>query len=237
MADRDGGATKEIQERIERQTKRINSLQSKAFQVANFYFAAQAVVFTALTGGSTSLVCRDLWFPLVLSLVPAFVNITALSVIGWNLVNAIAAAADNTDADDDGGAGDDNDRADWAATDPDANDGSANAAGAATVFAADAYTDTEDGGSAGDDDAATADAANTDADDDGYGAAGDDNESADWATMDPDANDGSAIAAGPATVFAAGGADWRSFFKNKAYHLFLCMHDYFCYLRYCPSCR
>ncbi|KAI8566273.1 hypothetical protein RHMOL_Rhmol02G0027300 [Rhododendron molle] len=89
MADAGGGATKEIQERIERLTKLISSLQITAFQLANFYFASQAVVFTALTGDSTSLVCRDLWFPMVLSLVPAVLNITALSVIGWNLVNAI----------------------------------------------------------------------------------------------------------------------------------------------------
>ncbi|KAI8566274.1 hypothetical protein RHMOL_Rhmol02G0027400 [Rhododendron molle] len=164
MADRDGGATKEIQGRIERQTKLINSLQT--------------------------------------------------------------AAAANTDADDDGGAGDENDSADWAATDPDANDGSANAAGAAIVFAADTDTDTEDGGSAGDDNTATADAANTDADDDGHANIAGAAVTAGSSAGDDDDSTGD-----------DGGADWRSFFfKNKAYHLFLCMHDYFCYLHYCPSC-
>lgn len=61
MADRDIGAREEIiQGRIERMTKRINALQTTAFQLANFYFASQGVIITALTGDSTSLVCRDL---------------------------------------------------------------------------------------------------------------------------------------------------------------------------------
>ncbi|KAF7151928.1 hypothetical protein RHSIM_Rhsim02G0192200 [Rhododendron simsii] len=64
---------------------RISSLQNSAFTLANCYFVSQAVIFTALSSNS-SLVCRDVWFPLFLSLLPGALNLFAFFKIGQEYI-------------------------------------------------------------------------------------------------------------------------------------------------------
>ncbi|KAH7845108.1 hypothetical protein Vadar_028083 [Vaccinium darrowii] len=64
----------------DKQSDLIQSLQKASLQHANYFFVSQAVVFTALAGDS-SLVCHDLWFPLVLSLLPGSLNLYGLFLI------------------------------------------------------------------------------------------------------------------------------------------------------------
>ncbi|KAG5562727.1 hypothetical protein RHGRI_005451 [Rhododendron griersonianum] len=73
---------------IEKQGQTINGLLTLAFQLANYYCVSQAVVFSALPGDSSSLKCHDVWFPLVLSLLPGFLNLCALYVIGNKYIKA-----------------------------------------------------------------------------------------------------------------------------------------------------
>ncbi|KAI8568917.1 hypothetical protein RHMOL_Rhmol02G0237800 [Rhododendron molle] len=67
---------------------RISSLQKSAFTLANYYFVSQAVVFTALSSNS-SLVCRDVWFPLFLSLLPGALNLFAFFKIGQEYIDTM----------------------------------------------------------------------------------------------------------------------------------------------------
>ncbi|KAG5562705.1 hypothetical protein RHGRI_005434 [Rhododendron griersonianum] len=67
---------------------RISSLQKSAFTLANYYFVSQAVVFTALSSNS-SLVCRDVWFPLFLSLLPGALNLFAFFKIGQEYIETM----------------------------------------------------------------------------------------------------------------------------------------------------
>ncbi|KAI8568960.1 hypothetical protein RHMOL_Rhmol02G0241500 [Rhododendron molle] len=67
---------------------RIISLQKSAFTLANYYFVSQAVVFTALSSNS-SLVCRDVWFPLFLSLLPGALNLFAFFKIGQEYIETM----------------------------------------------------------------------------------------------------------------------------------------------------
>ncbi|KAI8568974.1 hypothetical protein RHMOL_Rhmol02G0242800 [Rhododendron molle] len=73
---------------VEQQGQTINGLLTLAFQLANYYCVSQAVVFSALPGDSPSLKCHDVWFPLVLSLLPGFLNLCALHVIGKKFIKA-----------------------------------------------------------------------------------------------------------------------------------------------------
>ncbi|KAF7116101.1 hypothetical protein RHSIM_RhsimUnG0039100 [Rhododendron simsii] len=72
----------ELQKVVEKQGQTINGLLTWAFTLANYYCVSQAVVFNALPGDSSSLKCHDVWFPLVLSLLPGFLNLCAFHVIG-----------------------------------------------------------------------------------------------------------------------------------------------------------
>ncbi|KAH7845079.1 hypothetical protein Vadar_007027 [Vaccinium darrowii] len=64
----------------DKQSDLIQSLQKGTLQLANYFFVSQAVVFTALAGDS-SLVCHDLWFPLVFTLLPGSINLYGLFLI------------------------------------------------------------------------------------------------------------------------------------------------------------
>jgi len=68
---------------------RISGLQTTAFQLANYYFVSQAVVFSALATNASNLACHDVWLPLVLSLVPASLNLFAFGMIGNTYRRAI----------------------------------------------------------------------------------------------------------------------------------------------------
>ncbi|KAL7187516.1 hypothetical protein ACSBR1_037574 [Camellia fascicularis] len=72
---------KEMRTTIEKQEDRIQKLQSTAFQLANFYFIFQGVIFTVISNGNSSLRCKDWWFPLILSLIAASLNLCALLMI------------------------------------------------------------------------------------------------------------------------------------------------------------
>ncbi|KAF7151197.1 hypothetical protein RHSIM_Rhsim02G0190400 [Rhododendron simsii] len=67
---------------------RISNLQKLAFTLANYYFVSQAVVFTALSSNS-SLVCRNVWFPLFLSLLPGALNLFAFFKIGQEYIKTM----------------------------------------------------------------------------------------------------------------------------------------------------
>ncbi|GMQ03257.1 hypothetical protein CsSME_00049132 [Camellia sinensis var. sinensis] len=72
----------EMQTIIEKQDDRIQKLQSTAFQLANFYFIFQGVIFTVVSNASSSVKCQDWWFPFILSFVASALNLCALLVIG-----------------------------------------------------------------------------------------------------------------------------------------------------------
>ncbi|KAH7845071.1 hypothetical protein Vadar_001251 [Vaccinium darrowii] len=69
----------ELETIIGKQDDLIQDLQKMAFELANYYFVSQTVVFAALAGES-SLACHDVWFPMVLSLLPGFLNLYALAL-------------------------------------------------------------------------------------------------------------------------------------------------------------
>lgn len=69
------------------QDGRIQNLQSSAFQLANYYFVFQGVVFAAISN-TTTLTCSDAWFVFVISLVAAVLNIVALFFISRSYIRA-----------------------------------------------------------------------------------------------------------------------------------------------------
>ncbi|KAF7114878.1 hypothetical protein RHSIM_RhsimUnG0071700 [Rhododendron simsii] len=75
----------ECETMVQNLSGRISSLRKSAFILVNYYFISQAVVFTALST-NTSLVCRDVWFPLFLSLLPGALNLFALFKIGQEYI-------------------------------------------------------------------------------------------------------------------------------------------------------
>ncbi|KAH7840921.1 hypothetical protein Vadar_023337 [Vaccinium darrowii] len=74
---------------LEKQNDRIFGFQTTAFQLTNWYFASQAVLFSPLAGTLSTMSCRDVWLPLVLSLVPAIFILCALGFIGNQYIEAI----------------------------------------------------------------------------------------------------------------------------------------------------
>ncbi|KAL6313084.1 hypothetical protein AAG906_006661 [Vitis piasezkii] len=71
----------EMRSIVEKQEKRIQSLQSNTFKLANFYFVFQGVILTAISG-RMSLACSHLWLPSTLSSLAGMVNLVALFTIG-----------------------------------------------------------------------------------------------------------------------------------------------------------
>ncbi|KAL7166286.1 hypothetical protein ACSBR2_037042 [Camellia fascicularis] len=69
-------------EQLERNRQEIiQKLQSTAFQLANFYFIFQGVIFTVVSNASSSVKCQDWWFPFILSFVASALNLCALLMI------------------------------------------------------------------------------------------------------------------------------------------------------------
>ncbi|KAF7113257.1 hypothetical protein RHSIM_RhsimUnG0144500 [Rhododendron simsii] len=75
----------ELQTIVQNLRRQISSLQTSAFTLASSYFVSQAVVFTALST-TNSLVCRDFWFPLLLSLFPGALNLFVFFKIGQEYI-------------------------------------------------------------------------------------------------------------------------------------------------------
>jgi ribosome-associated translation inhibitor RaiA len=73
---------KASEELREKQESRLNKLQSKGFQLANYYFVFQGVILTTLCNGRTVLKCSDRWLLPTLSALAAAVNLAPLISIG-----------------------------------------------------------------------------------------------------------------------------------------------------------
>jgi hypothetical protein len=73
---------KALKEVIDKQESRLGKLQSKGFQLANYYFVFQGVILTTLCNRNTILKCSDGWFLATLSALAATVNLFALVSIG-----------------------------------------------------------------------------------------------------------------------------------------------------------
>jgi hypothetical protein len=73
---------KASEELREKQESRLNKLQSKGFQLANYYFVFQGVILTTLCNGRTALKCSDRWLLPTLSALAAAVNLAPLISIG-----------------------------------------------------------------------------------------------------------------------------------------------------------
>ncbi|KAF5951152.1 hypothetical protein HYC85_009096 [Camellia sinensis] len=77
------------------QDDKIEKLQTTAFQLANFYFIFQGVVFTVISNASSSLKCRDWWFPFTLSFISSVLNLFALLVIAIKYKKSIDIQEEN----------------------------------------------------------------------------------------------------------------------------------------------
>ncbi|KZV53901.1 hypothetical protein F511_23666 [Dorcoceras hygrometricum] len=78
----------ELRKLVGAQQARIQTLQSTAFQLANYYFVFQGVIVTAISN-SSSLVCSYTWFVFLLSLLAAILNIFALASVGKEYVQVL----------------------------------------------------------------------------------------------------------------------------------------------------
>ncbi|KAK3212598.1 hypothetical protein Dsin_017304 [Dipteronia sinensis] len=74
---------------IRDQETRLQNLQSISFQLANYYFVFQGIIFTAICNGTTSLKCQDRWFLFTISLLAALLNLVALATIGLKYINTM----------------------------------------------------------------------------------------------------------------------------------------------------
>ncbi|BFG18777.1 hypothetical protein CerSpe_050510 [Prunus speciosa] len=70
----------ELRTIFEKQSDRVNHLQTSAFTLANYYFVFQGVI----VGGIAKVRCSDRWFFISLSLIAAILNLFSLIVIGGN---------------------------------------------------------------------------------------------------------------------------------------------------------
>uniref|UniRef100_A0A2N9F8B5 Transmembrane protein n=1 Tax=Fagus sylvatica TaxID=28930 RepID=A0A2N9F8B5_FAGSY len=67
---------------IEGQDKRLNDLQSAAFNIANYYFVFQGVILTIVCNGSQTLKPSDRWFLFTLCILAVLLNLFAFFKIG-----------------------------------------------------------------------------------------------------------------------------------------------------------
>ena len=84
----------EMRSIVEKQEKRIQSLQSNTFKLANFYFVFQGVILTAISG-RMSLACSHLWLPSTLSSLAGMVNLVALFTIGLKYTRTLSQQHEN----------------------------------------------------------------------------------------------------------------------------------------------
>ncbi|PIN13565.1 hypothetical protein CDL12_13800 [Handroanthus impetiginosus] len=61
----------------------IRHLQKEAFQLANYYFVFQGVIFTAFYNTPSPIKCEYHWVPFTLSFLAGFLNLCALSTIAY----------------------------------------------------------------------------------------------------------------------------------------------------------
>ncbi|PIN13567.1 hypothetical protein CDL12_13802 [Handroanthus impetiginosus] len=74
QSDSDGETNKEKREHM-------RHLQKEAFQLANYYFVFQGVIFTAFYNMPSPIKCEYHWVPFTLSFLAGFLNLCALSTI------------------------------------------------------------------------------------------------------------------------------------------------------------
>ncbi|KAL7111996.1 hypothetical protein ACP275_05G124800 [Erythranthe tilingii] len=70
-----------LAENVEKQEDRILKLEASVFQLANYNFVFQGVIFSGVVTGSSTLKCRHFWFPLCLSAIGAILNFVTLLII------------------------------------------------------------------------------------------------------------------------------------------------------------
>lgn len=78
----------ELEKLIGNQEIRIQSLQSGALQLANYFFVFQGVIVAAISN-TNNLTCSDAWFTFSLSLLAALLNLLALLSIASKYVRAM----------------------------------------------------------------------------------------------------------------------------------------------------
>lgn len=79
---------KEIKQYIDQLDKRITSLQTTAFTLANYFFVFQGVIITIICTSSRVVLHR--WFPFSLSILAVVLNLSALINIGLKYFQAKA---------------------------------------------------------------------------------------------------------------------------------------------------
>ncbi|KAJ9702482.1 hypothetical protein PVL29_004295 [Vitis rotundifolia] len=84
----------EMRSIVEKQEKRIQSLRSNTFKLANCYFVFQGVILTAISG-RTSLTCSHLWLPFTLSSLAGMVNLVALFTMGLKYTRTLSQQHEN----------------------------------------------------------------------------------------------------------------------------------------------
>ncbi|KAK4401146.1 hypothetical protein Sango_1220700 [Sesamum angolense] len=65
------------------QREHLRHLQKEAFQLANYYFVFQGVIFTAFYSTPSTLKCHYRWVPFALSSLAGSLNLCALSTIAF----------------------------------------------------------------------------------------------------------------------------------------------------------
>lgn len=70
----------------------LRHLEKEAFQLANYYFVFQGVIFTAIYGEPSELKCRYRWLPIALSALAGSINFVAILRIAWKYKTTLDAA-------------------------------------------------------------------------------------------------------------------------------------------------
>ncbi|BFG30734.1 hypothetical protein CerSpe_170080 [Prunus speciosa] len=79
----------EIQTIINEQEKRLSSLQSNGFSLANFFLVFQGVILAAVANGSSVFTCLDCWLLIGVSALAVCPNLASLYLIGQEYIATI----------------------------------------------------------------------------------------------------------------------------------------------------
>ncbi|KAL6269558.1 hypothetical protein ACE6H2_026469 [Prunus campanulata] len=79
----------EMQTIINEQQKRLSSLQSNGFSLANFFLVFQGVILAAVANGSSVFTCLDCWLLIGVSALAVCPNLVSLYLIGQEYIATI----------------------------------------------------------------------------------------------------------------------------------------------------